>query len=104
MSTGITLHEAISEFSRELGCSGEFDRDYLLRQVRCAMEHLLVNGGGDILREWHIGVRSGRFTFPRDLETPIKYKFSKLPRHVDNSSLDLFCLEPINQRHSQLRS
>ena len=76
---GITLGKAIEKFSRELGCSDDNDRDALIDTITQAIEHLMFNGGGDILREWKIVARNGRFTFPKDLETPVKYKLSRLP-------------------------
>lgn len=77
--SGITLGKALEYFSSELGCGDGFDRDQLINIVVEAIEFLLLNGGGGILREWKVVVRNGRFTFPRDLETPVKYKFSRLP-------------------------
>lgn len=76
---GITLGKALTTFASELGCGEDNDRDALIDTVVQAIEHLMFNGGGDILREWKVIVRNGRFTFPKDLETPIKYKFSRLP-------------------------
>ena len=76
MAGALTLAKAIDVFSRELGCT---EREELLDSVAAAIEFMLLNGGGEILREWKIVVRDGRFTFPRDLETPVKYKFSRLP-------------------------
>jgi len=73
----ITLSKALSVFARELGCGGFDDREILIDEVTRAIEWLLANGGGDILREWVVTVRDGRFTFPRDLETPIKFKFTR---------------------------
>lgn len=82
MPTGITLETAIKVFQKELGCAGageETDREYFLDQIWSAMEFLLLNGGGDILREWQIVAKNNNFTFPRDLETPLKYRLSTLP-------------------------
>lgn len=77
---GITLAKAISAFARELGCGGsDSDRDSLLDEVTKGIEYLLLNGGGEILREWIVVVRNGRFTFPYNLETPVKYKFKRFP-------------------------
>lgn len=78
MSQGITLSQALRVFQGELGCGDEEDsRDSTLEAVRASIEYLLLNGGGDILREWFVVVHNGRFTFPRDLETPVKYKFGR---------------------------
>lgn len=79
MSRGITLVKAIECFSRELGCGDDNDRENLIDEITQAIEYLMLNGGGDILREWKLVVKNGRFTFPKDLETPVKYKFSRLP-------------------------
>jgi hypothetical protein len=74
MAQGITLYQAIRIFQGELGCGDEDSRESTLEAVRASIEYLLLNGGGDILREWVVPVRNGRFTFPRDLETPVKYR------------------------------
>jgi len=76
--SGITLGNAIKCFSAELGCGTDQDRESLIDEITQSLEFLLFNGGGDILREWKVVVRNGRFTFPRDLETPVKYKFGRL--------------------------
>lgn len=74
MGQGITLEKARKVFSDELGCS--FDREELLDIIQANIEFLLHNGGGDILREWTVPIKQGRFTFPRELEVPVKYNFS----------------------------
>lgn len=38
---------------------------------------MLTNGGGQIIWEWDVTVREGRFTFPKNLGTPIKYKIGQ---------------------------
>lgn len=74
----ITLATALEDFAEEIGCTGGVEgRRKLIREVTRAIEWVLSHGGGDILREWVTTVRNGRFTFPRDLEVPIKFKFSK---------------------------
>lgn len=73
----ITLEKAIDVFKQEVGHDGT--RSELVDAVAEGIEFVLLNGGGELLREWEIIVRDGRFTFPRDLETPIKYKFSRFP-------------------------
>lgn len=75
--SSITLEKAISVFKREI--SDIDDREMLVDEITEGIEFVLLNGGGEILREWNIIARDGKFTFPRDLETPIKYKFSKSP-------------------------
>jgi len=77
--SGITLGKAIAVFQRELGCNSEDDRDAIIDKITEAIEFLMFNGGGDILREWQVVARNGRFTFPEDLDTPVKFKFSRLP-------------------------
>lgn len=74
MAHGITLAQAIGVFERELGCTGGDGRDAILDAIQDGIEFMLFHGGGELLREWIVTVRRGRFTFPRDLETPIKYK------------------------------
>lgn len=74
---GITLAKAIRVFNRELDCGA--DREELIDQITKAIEFLLLHGGGEILREWKVIARDGRFTLPRDLGTPVKYKFCRLP-------------------------
>lgn len=77
MAAGITLGEAKEVFEQQVSC---FDNPRTLyRAVTAAIEFVMLNGGGDILREWTVIVRDGKFTFPRDLQTPIKYKFARLP-------------------------
>lgn len=75
--SAITLEKAIQVFQREVGSID--DRDTLIDEITEGIEFVLLNGGGEILREWMIIARNGKFTFPRDLETPVKYKFSKFP-------------------------
>lgn len=77
MSQGITLQKAIEVFQGELGCTGEDGREDIVDIIRTSIEFILLNGGGDILREWIVTVRNGVFTFPRDLETPVKYKLDR---------------------------
>lgn len=77
MSVGITLAKALKTFSSEIGCGGEDSRENLIDRIQEALEFLLFNGGGNILREWKLTVRKGRFTLPLDLETPIKYKIGR---------------------------
>ena len=79
MPSGITLDHAIRVFGREMGCYGAElgtqGREDIVDAIQNGIEYMLLNGGGDILREWVIPVTDSIFTFPRDLETPIKYKF-----------------------------
>lgn len=75
MGRAITLAKAIEVFSQELGCSSQ--REDLIDLIQSSIEYLLFSGGGNILREWQVTVRDGVFTFPRDLETPIKYRCSR---------------------------
>lgn len=81
MAKGITLAEAIDNFTGELGCFGTEDsgRKEVLREINEAIEYLMLSGGGKIWREWRVPVKEGRFTLPRDLVTPLKFKFSRLP-------------------------
>lgn len=72
MSRGITLAKAISVFEGELGCGNS--REFLIDIIQTSIEYMLFSGGGEILREWQVPVRNGVFTFPRDLETPVKYR------------------------------
>lgn len=74
---GITLAKAKTVFTRELDCN--IDSEELLDEITSAIEFMLYNGGGDILREWKVLAKDGRFTLPRDLGTPVKYKFARLP-------------------------
>jgi hypothetical protein len=77
---GITLAKAIQVFGRELGCTdADTQRDYLIDEITDAIEYLMLHGGGDILKEWILPVNLGKTTLPRDLETPVKYKFGSLP-------------------------
>lgn len=78
---GITLGRAIDIFSREIGAIGsDFSRDRMIDDITAAIEYMLLNGGGNILREWVVPVsRDGRTTLPRDLATPVKYKYSIHP-------------------------
>jgi hypothetical protein len=74
---GITLAKAKTVFRRELDCSPE--DEFLLDAIQEAIEFLLYHGGGEILREWKVLANEGKFTLPRDLGTPVKYKFARLP-------------------------
>lgn len=74
----ITLARAISAFGRELGCSSDEDREFTLDHIQEALEWSMLNGAHGLLREWQVVARDGRFTLPRDLELPVKFKFSKL--------------------------
>lgn len=73
----INLSKALQVFGREIGCSDS--RDFLLDTIQAALEFMLMNGGGDILREWKTIARGGRFTLPPDLEMPIKWKWTPDP-------------------------
>lgn len=73
MASGITLAQAIQAFERETGCLG--DRDLVVGNIAEAIEFVLQSGMASLLREWVIPVSAGRFTLPRDLESPIKYKW-----------------------------
>lgn len=73
----ITLEKARDYFSRELSCAG--DVEYLDDHIHEAIEFTMFHGGADIIREWSVIVTEGRFTFPSDLETPIRYKFCRRP-------------------------
>lgn len=71
---GITLAKAKTFFARELGdCLNPSE---LLDTIAVAIEYCLLSGGGKILREWNLLVRDGFCTLPKDLQTPVKYKFS----------------------------
>lgn len=48
--------------------------ELVLEAIAEAIEFMLHSGGGELLREWVLPVHSGRFTLPRDLATPVKYK------------------------------
>ena len=76
MSGAVTLSKALSVFAKELGCSVNGSRELLTNIVTRSVEYLLLNGGGDILREWKLPVSNGRTTLPRDLRTPVKYRIS----------------------------
>jgi hypothetical protein len=77
MATGITLGKAIRAFQTELGCEceDEDDRQDLLDKIHSGIEFMLINGGGRILREWDVTVNEGLFTLPKDLGTPVKFRF-----------------------------
>lgn len=82
---GITLAVAIQSFERELGCLG--DRELVIATIAEALEFALhQGGGGNILREWRLPVRNGLVSLPRDLETPIKFKFA----HSANGGFGVF--------------
>lgn len=74
---GIILADAIREFGRQIGV--QEGRECLIRDIRTQTEWMLLNGGGEYLREWELILDSGYVTFPYDLETPVKYKFSNRP-------------------------
>lgn len=74
---GITLARAIKAFASEVGCSDENDREKFLDAIQEGIEWTLLNGGGNLLREWTVTARNGLFVLPRDLETPIHFKFGK---------------------------
>lgn len=74
---GITLAEALKAFGREVGV--QEGRDCLIDDIRCQTEFMLYHGGGEFLREWCLLANSGKFTFPYDLEAPIKYQFGDKP-------------------------
>lgn len=76
MSQGITLEKALEYFSNSLSAGGDCDRnELLLDKINSSIEYLLLEGGGDILREWVVLARDGSFTLPRDLGTPVKYRY-----------------------------
>lgn len=78
MAASITVAEAIDKFSRELTCGDSEDsRSNIITAITEAQEFLQMNGGGDILREWIVPVRFGRSTLPRDLQTPVKFKWGQ---------------------------
>lgn len=77
MGQGITLAKALSVFQSEIGCGDTNSRDNLIDLIQSSLEFMLLNGGGNLLREWVVTVRNGKFTLPLDLETPIKYKLGK---------------------------
>lgn len=74
---GITLAKAKTLFRRELNCSP--DDEFLLDAVQEAIEFYLLHGGGENLREWKVLAKEGKFTLPRDVGTPVKFKFARLP-------------------------
>lgn len=87
MAASITVAEAIAKFSRELGCGESEDkRAEIIGAITEAQEFLQLNGGGDILREWRLPVRYGKSTLPRDLETPVKFKWGQ----TANSGFGIF--------------
>lgn len=78
MPVGITLADALEVFGGELGSGG--DRKLLLDEVTTSIEYLMFNGGGEILREWVVPIiDDNRVVLPRDLLTPVKWKFGTLP-------------------------
>lgn len=77
MPVGITLADALEVFRGELGSD---DRKLLLDELTTSIEYLMFNGGGEILREWVVPVLDdNRVVLPRDLLTPIKWKFGTFP-------------------------
>lgn len=70
---GITLAKAIEVFQREVA---SLSPDVVKDVITTSLEFMLINGGGQILREWKVLAKQGKFTFPRDLESPVKYKLS----------------------------
>jgi hypothetical protein len=75
---GITLGKAIKEFSKYGFCSSDDDsREDIIDAITEALEWCLHNGMEGLLREWTVTVRDGRFTLPRDLLSPVKFKFSR---------------------------
>lgn len=79
----ITLARAIKAFEAQL--PHDACREDVLDAIQESLEWMLLSGGGKILREWEVIARNGVFTLPRDLETPVKYKFSQLA--VDGSGI-----------------
>lgn len=79
----ITLARAIKAFKAQL--PHDACREDVLDAIQESLEWMLLSGGGKILREWEVIARNGVFTLPRDLETPVKYKFSQLA--VDGSGI-----------------
>lgn len=79
----ITLARAIKAFEAQL--PHDASREDVLDAIQESLEWMLLSGGGKILREWEVIARNGVFTLPRDLETPVKYKFS--PLAVDGSGI-----------------
>lgn len=72
----VTLARALRTFASELGAESDA-RESLTDSIVEAIEFLMLNGGGEILREWVVPVQYGNFALPRDLRTPIKYKFGQ---------------------------
>ena len=73
----ITLCDALKVFQRRIG-SAE-GRESLIDDITAQIEFCLLNAGGEILRSWELTVRNGRFTFPYDLEAPLKYRWGDRP-------------------------
>lgn len=75
---GITVARALDVFQSELGSGGS--RDDLIGAVTESLEFLLLNGGGEFLKEWCVPIHEdGRVVLPRDLRTPVKYRFGETP-------------------------
>lgn len=74
---GVTLAKALSVFEKEVGVYQS--RDSLIDDVTAQIEFLLLNGGGEILHEWTLYIKHGKFTFPYDLEAPVKFRFTNQP-------------------------
>lgn len=70
----ITLQKALQVFGRQVGV--QEGRQCLIDDITTQIEWMLLSGGGELLREWYLPVRRGRYTFPYDLEAPIKYRWS----------------------------
>lgn len=73
----ITLSKAIQVFGKQVGFSE--GRECLIDDITVQVEWCLLNAGGELWREWHLTVRNGLFSFPYDLETPLKYRWSNSP-------------------------
>jgi hypothetical protein len=86
MAASITVAEAITKFAHELGCGEDDDREKIISAITEAQEFLQLNGGGDILREWVVPVKFGKSILPRDLETPVKFKWGQ----TANSGFGIF--------------
>lgn len=71
---GITLERALKEFGRQIGV--QEGRECLIDDITTQLEFCLLNGGGEILQEWHLPIQKGTFTFPYDLEAPVKFRLS----------------------------
>lgn len=80
MAQGITLAKAMQVFSQELGC-GDDARETLIDEITSSIEFLMHEGGGDILKQWQVIARNGTFVLPRDLGTPLKFKYARLPAY-----------------------